>query len=376
MINEEHKSSVTDLSLRRVRAKLTYKPTEKLLLVLQIGPTSVNFNSKSNTYMDLLDAYAEYKFSEHLSIGGGKSSWKGLNRFSSGPMETLLYDMPNFAYANTGVLDQVFRNMNVYAKGQFGKFDYRLVVAQPNPTVTSDPQYNRAVFNKLAPKKDFSGYFRYAFKETESNFTPFNAGTYVGKKEVLSLGVGFEHMKDALWHLNGDDQIKKDAMTNLAVDLFYDVPLSKDRGTSFSAYAMAMHSDYGANYLQMGPTNNPANGLDASQASLNGSGNGMPLAGTGTTLYAQVGGTLPYFNKEKSTLQLQPAVAVQYSQYDALHDKAVIYDASVSLLFRGMSSRLSLNAQNRPVFDVNAANQAVQSDRKWSFVLKYRIDIL
>ncbi|MBQ0117863.1 MAG: hypothetical protein KBS98_08135, partial [Flavobacterium sp.] len=215
-----------------------------------------------------------------------------------------------------------------------------------------------------------------AFKETESNFTPFNAGTYVGKKEVLSLGVGFEHMKDALWHLDGEDQIKKDAMTNLAVDLFYDVPLSKDRGTSFSAYAMAMHSDYGANYLHMGPTNNPANGLDASQTSLNGSGNGMPLAGTGTTLYAQVGGTLPYFNKEKSTLQLQPAVAVQYSQYDALHDKAVIYDASVSLLFRGMSSRLSLNAQNRPIFDVNAANQAVQSDRKWSFVLKYRIDIL
>ncbi|MBQ0117518.1 MAG: hypothetical protein KBS98_06350, partial [Flavobacterium sp.] len=194
MINEEHKSSVTDLSLRRVRAKLTYKPTDKLLLVLQIGPTNVNFNSKSNTYMDLLDAYAEYKFSDYFSIGGGKSSWKGLHRFSSGPMATLLYDMPNFAYANTGVLDQVFRNMNVYAKGQFGQFDYRVAVAQPNPTVTSDPQYNRAVFNKLAPKKDFSGYFRYAFKETESNFTPFNAGTYVGKKEVLSLGVGFEHM--------------------------------------------------------------------------------------------------------------------------------------------------------------------------------------
>ena len=64
---------------------------------------------------------------------------------------------------------------------------------------------------------------------------------------------------------------------------------------------------------------------------------------------------------------------MQLSDLKGLHDNAVIYDAGISLLMNGMSSRLTFDAQNRPVF-IGPSNNAVVSDRQWQFVLKYRID--
>lgn len=373
-INNEQKSGVSDLSLRRIRVKMTYKPTEKLLFVLQAGPTNVNSNSKGNTYFDLLDAYGEYTFSNKLAVGAGRSTWRGLSRFSTGPQATLLYDLPAYATANAGITDATVRELNMYIKGQLGKFDYRVVVANPYTSVTSDPKLDVATFSKNAANKQYSGYFRYAFLDTESNATPFNSGTYVGKKNVLSLGAGFDFMHDALWHKDLKSTVINDDMKSFALDLFYDAPINKEKGTSFSAYAMAMRNDYGPNYVRYVGTNNPATGVNATEASLNGAGNAMPVIGTGNTYYLQIGGTLPYFNKEKSELQLQPAASVQVSNLEGLHDNAVTYDAGVSLLFNKMSSRLTFDAQNRPIFDMNAVNAAVESGRKWQFVLKYRID--
>jgi len=264
--------------------------------------------------------------------------------------------------------------LSVYAKGQVGKFDYRLVIADPYTNTSADAKYNVATFSKTHPNKDYSGYFKYEFFETENNASPFHSGTYSGKKKVLALGAGFEYMHNALWHLNETGTTINDDEKSFAVDLFYDTPINKDRGTSFSAYAMAMNNDYGPNYTRYSGVSNPASGVNASMSSLNGAGNTSPVIGTGNTYYVQIGGTLPYFNKAKNNLQLQPAGSVMLSDLDGLHDKALTYDAGVSLLMNGMSSRLTFDAQNRPIYALNDANQATVSDRKWQYVLKYRID--
>lgn len=374
LINNEAKSEVSDLSLRRVRVKMTYKPTEKLMFVLQGGTTNVNMNAKASNYFDLLDAYAEYSFNDKIAFGAGRSTWRGLSRFSTGPLNTLLYDLPAYATSNAGATDYTVRELGAYIKGQLGKFDYRLVVADPYTMSTSDPKVNVASFSKNSPNKDFSGYFRYAFLDKENISTPFNSGTYVGKKNVLSLGAGFDYIHDAMWHQDINKNTINDDMKSFAVDLFYDAPLNKEKGTSISAYGMAMHNDYGPNYVRYVGTNNPATSVDITQASLNGSGNAMPVIGTGNTYYVQLGGTLPYLNKEKKNLQLQPAVGMQLSNLKGLHDNAVIYDAGISLLMNGMSSRLTFDAQNRPIFTGDPSHNAVVSDRQWQFVLKYRID--
>lgn len=374
LINNQAKSEVSDLSLRRVRVKMAYKPTEKLMFVLQGGTTNVNVNAKGSNYFDLLDAYAEYTFNDKIAFGAGRSTWRGLSRFTTGPLNTLLYDLPAYAASNAGATDYTVRELGAYIKGQLGKFDYRLVVADPYTMSTADPKYNVATFSKNSPHKDFSGYFRYAFLDTENISVPFNSGTYGGKKSVLSLGAGFDYIHNAMWHQDIDKNTVNDDMKSFAVDLFYDAPLNKEKGTSVSAYGMAMHNDYGPNYIRYVGTNNPATSVDAIQASLNGAGNAMPVIGTGNTYYVQLGGTLPYLNKEKKNLQLQPAVGMQLSDLKGLHDHAVIYDAGISLLMNGMSSRLTFDAQNRPVFTGNINNNAVVSDRQWQFVLKYRID--
>ena len=69
MINDQNKSESADLSLRRIRVKMTYKPTEKLTFVLQGGATNVNANQKGVNNFELLDAYGEYKFSNAIQIG-------------------------------------------------------------------------------------------------------------------------------------------------------------------------------------------------------------------------------------------------------------------------------------------------------------------
>ncbi|WP_294202077.1 hypothetical protein [uncultured Chryseobacterium sp.] len=374
MVNNDAKSDVSDLSLRRVRVKMTYKPTEKLMFVLQGGTTNVNVNAKGSNYFDLLDAYAEYSFNDKIAFGAGRSTWRGLSRFTTGPLNTLLYDLPAYATSNAGATDYKVRELSAYIKGQLGKFDYRLIVAYPYTMATADPKPNVSTFSKNSPHKDFSEYFRYAFLDTENISTPFNSGTYGGKKNVLSLGAGFDYIHNAMWHQDAAKNTVNDDMKSFAADLFYDAPLNKEKGTSVSAYAMAMHNDYGPNYVRYVGTNNPATSADASMASLNGAGNAMPVIGTGNTYYLQLGGILPYFNKEKKDLQLQPAVGIQLSDLKGLHDNAVIYDAGVSLLLNGMSSRLTFDAQNRPVFTNDPGNNAVVPDRKWQFVLKYRID--
>ncbi|MBD8084507.1 hypothetical protein [Chryseobacterium caseinilyticum] len=374
LINNEAKSDVSDLSLRRVRVKMTYKPTEKLMFVLQGGTTNVNVNAKGSNYFDLLDAYAEFSLNDKIQFGAGRSTWRGLSRFTTGPLNTLLYDLPSYATSNAGATDYTVRELGAYIKGQLGKFDYRLVVADPYTMSTSDPKVNVASFSKNSPNKDFSGYFRYAFLDTENISTPFNSGTYVGKKNILSVGAGFDYIHDAMWHQDINKNTVNDDMKSFAIDLFYDAPLNKEKGTSVSAYGMAMHNDYGPNYIRYVGTNNPATSVDVTQTSLNGAGNAMPVIGTGNTYYIQLGGTLPYLNNDKKNLQLQPAVGMQLSDLKGLHDNAVIYDAGISLLMNGMSSRLTFDAQNRPVFTGDPSTSAVVSDRQWQFVLKYRID--
>lgn len=374
LVNGEQVNSISDLSLRRVRVKMAYQPTEKFTFILQGGLTNVNVASKTSPTFELLDAYAEYKFNDVIAAGAGRSTWRGLSRFTTGPLNTLLYDLPSYATGNAGISDETVRELSIYAKGQIGKLDYRLVIADPYTNVSADPQYNLATFSKTSPNKDYSGYFKYEFFESENNSSPFHSGTYSGKKKVLALGAGFEYMHNALWHLDETKTTINDDEKSFAVDIFYDTPINKDRGTSFSAYAMAMNNNYGPNYVRYSGVSNPASGVNTAASSLNGAGNNSPVIGTGNTYYIQIGGTLPYFKKDKNNLQLQPAASVMLSDLDGLHDKALTYDAGVSLLMNGMSSRLTVDAQNRPIYKLNNIGQADVSDRKWQFVLKYRID--
>ena len=150
------------------------------------SPSDGNFNywPQAHALDVLVDAYIRTANANYKAY---MDDW-----FVGVPLNTLLYDLPSYATGNAGISDETVRELSVYAKGQIGKLDYRLVIADPYTNVSADPQYNLATFSKTHPNKDYSGYFKYEFFDSENNSSPFHSGTYNGKKKVLALGVGFD----------------------------------------------------------------------------------------------------------------------------------------------------------------------------------------
>jgi hypothetical protein len=372
-IDESILRNTADLSLRRLRMKMSIMPLNNFLFVVQAGTTNLTNLSNSENSFELLDAYGEYRPNKMINIGFGKSNWKGLSRFASGPSATLLYDVPLISIANVNRTDLTLRNYNIYAKGQLGRLDYRLIIAKPFIPSPGTPVQKISVFNNLAPKTNLSGYMKWEFFDKEANAGAVSAGSYLGKKKVLALGIGAEYQKDALWNLNKLDTVLN-SMKMFSADLFFDTPLNKERGTAFSLYAAAFRHNYGPNYIRNFGVNNMANGVDSRSASFNGSGNSYPVVGTGNSFVLQAGYTLPYFDQRKKTTRLMPAAAMQYSRFDRLADPMITYDLGLSLLLKDHASKLVFNAQSRPVYTSQVTGLRV-SERKMMYVLMYQINI-
>lgn len=372
-INESQVANTADLSLRRFRVKVIANPMDHLMFVVQAGTTNLTALSHNESPVELLDAYGEYQLNKQLSLGGGRSNWKGLTRFASGPGSTLLYDVPFLILGNVNRTDLTLRNLNLFAKGQLGSLDYRLILAKPYIPVTAKPQEGIANFNNLKVKPNLSAYIKWQFFERESNVSPISPGTYLGKKKVLAIGIGAEYQKDLLWSLNSGDTVLNN-MKIFSADVFFDTPLNKETGTSLNIYAAAFLHDYGPGYIRNLGINNMANGMESKIAAFNGAGNAYPVVGTGKSLILQSGVTLPYFNRRTRKTRLMPAFGIQYSRFDRLSDPMFSYDLGLSLLLKDHSSKFVFNAQSRPIYTTQETALQV-TDRKMMFVLMYHINI-
>ncbi|WP_029283351.1 hypothetical protein [Pedobacter sp. R20-19] len=372
-VNESLRKSTADLSLRRLRMKMVVNLIDHFTLIFQGGTTNLTYLDDSESSFDLLDAFGEYKFSEKLSIGAGRSNWKGLTRFASGPTSTLLYDVPFLDLGNVNRTDLTLRNLNIFAKGQLGRLDYRIILAKPYISAPTKPIQQISGFNNLSVKPNLSAYLKWQFFEQESNAGSTAVGSYLGKKKVLALGIGAEFQKDLMWHMAGADTILND-MKLYSADVFYDTPINVQKGTSLNIYAAVFYHDYGPGYVRNLGINNMANGLDASTASFNGSGNAYPVVGTGNSFIFQTGFSMPYFNQQKKKARLMPVIGIQYSKFERLADPMFTYDLGLNLLLRDHASKFVFNAQSRPIYTLQG-NELKVSDRKMMFVLMYHINI-
>ncbi len=214
------------------------------------------------------------------------------------------------------------------------------------------------------------GYISYQFFDKESSFGPGTTGTYLGKKRVFNIGAGFVQQSRAMWSRASTDVLSDTLYHRLslwAVDLFYDAPINKQTGTAVTIYTGYFNYDFGKGYLRNVAPMNPTNGLK--NGALNGTGNGVPIIGTGNTIYFQSG----YKFKdnllgESGTLQFYSAI--QYSNYERLNEPMVLVDAGINWLIYGHNSKFTLNYQSRPVF---SSQDAKVIDRKGEWVLQYQV---
>ena len=286
------------------------------------------------------------------------------------------YDLNFVALPTLDSTDDLIRKLSLYVKGKIGAIDYRLVLAKPLSVQNSrsfnpEPVEDLAQFTDNQPNLQYSGYLKYEFWEPESNMTPFHTGTYLGKKKILNLGVGFTLQADALWSLQNGEKRYHD-MKLFATDVFLDVPLDSDKKRAVTAYLGYFNFNFGTNYIRLLGANNPANGVRPELASFNGRGNTFPVSGTGEAVSGQLGFLFPTMGIERNMGRLQPYILGQYSDFDALAEPIFQYDLGINWYFNEHLSKLTFNAQQRPIlFDLDDGIKT--NNRKWMFVLQYQI---
>ena len=374
-INGEETDTHFDVSLRRLRIPVSSQITPKIYAYAIFGGN--NFNHKSKNFpLQVLDLYAEYSFSKKFEVGMGKSGWQGLDRWNVRSSKSLMgLDSPLFSLTTVNKDDDLGRNLSVWFKGQASKFDYRFVIS--NPISVSNVPSGKVDFANNRPRNRFSTYVKYQFFEHESNKSSYQTGTYINKKKVWNIGLGGQYQEKAFADGDADGvlDIEKDVvpplasniydMKNWAVDSFLSLPLNGDHG--ITAYLGYYSFDLGKDYIRTVDANGSI--FDSgSGTTLNKDGNGFPMMGTGSTSYFQFGYALPLNDK----VIIQPNLAVQYSDFDALEDAMAVYDFTINFFMNGHSNKLSLGYQSRPIFDKDTFKQI---DRKGMTVLQYQITI-
>ena len=367
-----------DIGIRRLRLQMIGQVSDRFFVYFQFGINNFNNLSPRKLGDFFHDAVVEFTpWKRHLTLGAGLTAWTGYSRYSSPAVaSTMMYDAPIFEQGTNDANDQFLRKLSVYMKGKFGKLDYRIILSNPFLAATS-PIFNPNIsqFANFTPKGSSlqtGAYLQYQFLDEESNQLPYTVGTYHGKKNVLNLGAGFQFQPDAMWSLsNGTDTVFHD-MKIFSGDVFYDTPLGAKKDMALSTYVAYTYYDLGPGYLREVGIMNPGQAVDPALASLNGSGNAFPMIGTGHTVFAQAGWMMPSRWFKSKVFTMMPYLGVQTSLWERLNDPMVTVDSGMNFLFEGHRYKISLNYQNRPIFD---ATSLQQTRRNSSVILHLQVAI-
>ncbi len=383
-VNGQPKDNTLDIGLRRTRLQMYGQLTDHVFFYMQYGMNNFNFlsqnagNRKLQAFFhDALGEYKVFKKNNALKIGGGLAITAGLSRFTQPSIGTIMTtDVPVFLQATVDQTDEFARKLSIYARGQVGKFDYRVALSDPFPIQTNGAPVpaisNNAAFTPYGHTKQLQGFFIWNFFDVEPHTTPYMTGTYLGDKKILNLEAGAIYQKNATWRTNVIGDTLYDNMLLWSVAAFLDMPIQNNK-YAISAYVGYFSTDYGANYIRNNGIMNPANG-NADPTVFSGAGNSYPMFGTGSSIYAQAGFRLPndLFGENGTLL---PYVSYRMSNYDRLKDPVTIIDAGVNWLINKHNSKLSLNYQLRPVFVQQANGDVIKSSNAGSAWLQYQVAI-
>jgi hypothetical protein len=372
-----------DIGLRRTRMQMMGQITDRAFIYFQFGQNNFNaqYNSASNRKIAPFfhDALGEYRLSSanQLKIGGGLSIISGLSRFSQPSIGTITtLDVPVFAQTTVDQTDQFSRKLSIYARGQVGHFDYRLILSDPFP-IMSNGQTPPALatvanFAQKGHSLQQQGYLIYQFFDHENHTTPYMTGSYLGSKKIVNIAVGGIYQANAMWAKGIQGDTTYQDMKHFAIESFVDMPINAAKHTAISAYLGYFNTNYGQNYLRYNGIMNPANGTNLTAAnSITGQGptygNAYPMFGTGHVVYTQIA----YLNASR----FMPYAAATLAKYDRLGNLTTsTYNFGLNYYLQGNKAKLSLDLQNRPSYDVKQG-EIVSGNRLNSLTLQFQLFI-
>ncbi len=333
-----NEASKLNFNLRRARVLMFAQINNKFMILTHFGLNSLNSSTLSPTgkgegsQIFFHGVWAQYKLNKDHSIGGGLHYFNGVSRLNNqSTLNIMTLDNNRQSWATLGLSDQFARHIGVFAKGKFGKLQYRVAIndAITNGLDTRDPEIvdagavyaGKRLLGSRDSGKAFAGYFDYNFLDQESNFVPFKVGSYLGGKKVFNIGAGF------FIHPNGSviqegSELKGEDVNIFAVDAFYDAPLADD-GSAITAYATFQSNNYGKNYL-------------------------FSAYGTGTMFYGHVGYV---FAGNLDKTRYQPYLSFGSNNYDATVDNRNVVGVGVNAYMSGHNSKLTFEYKNQDFGD-------------------------
>lgn len=397
MINEQPVTDSWNMGNRRLRMLAYSQISKRYLILLHFGINNQTFisggasgTSGTGSYgsgkkpqIFFQDAWNEYALilpgeagDFTLNVGAGLHYYMGLSRLTqAATLNFLTLDSPVFSWPLIDNSDQFARQLGIFAKGKYDRFEYRISANQPfatnlQPANFVNPDDAVAVDNNGNPKWSTAGYFEYQFLEKESNLLPYKIGTYLGYKKVFNLGAGFYH------HPNGtkssvNDVIRDHNISLFAVDAFADIPLgSAPHKGAVTGYASYFNYNFGPNYLRnIGIMNvaEPDPNFGGQQA-IAGAGNSQPTIGTGNIFHAQAGFLLPS-SIEKPRIRYQPFVAYTHKNFEALEHPSNQFDIGMNWHLDGHHAKISTQYSTRPLY----ADPSSKPTYKGEFILQLMI---
>ena len=378
MIGGEPTSTATDIGNRRLRFLAYAQVSKRYMIVTHFGINNQTFinggaagTSGTGGYgagkkpgLFFHDAWNEYavvlpekdkKFS--FTLGAGLHYYMGLSRLTmASTLNFLTIDAPIFNWPLIENSDQFARQVGLFAKGKYGKLEYRLSYNKPyatnlTPTNTTNASNAVAVDNSGMTKWSKAGYFEYQFLDQEANVLPFKVGSYLGTKKVFNIGAGFYTAPDAT-KTSVNSTINKHDIKLFSADVFLDMPIGKkENKMAVTGYSVLYDYDFGPNYLRNVGIMNIGSvdpNFTGSRA-IAGAGNAQPTIGSGTIWYTQAGILLP--NKEaKPKVRIQPFGAVTYKNFDALTQSSTQFDVGSNFFIDGHHAKITAQYSTRPVY--------------------------
>ncbi|WP_333854437.1 porin [Epilithonimonas sp.] len=397
MVSDEATKNTWNIGNRRLRALAYAQITKRYMVLLHFGinnQTFINGGGSGTTgtggygngkkpQMFFHDAWNEYavvlpgeagKFS--LSLGAGLHYYMGLSRMTmASTLNFLTVDSPIFTWPLIDNSDQFARQMGLFAKGKYGKFEYRFSLNKPfatnlAPFDVTNPAARVTVDNNGNPEFSKAGYVEYQFLDSESNLLPFKVGSYLGTKKVFNLGAGFYHQKDGT-RTSVNSQIEKHDIALYAIDAFADLPLGNAKNKmALSAYAGFYNYNFGPNYLRnLGIMNVGSNDPNfIGDKAIAGAGNLQPMIGTGNIYYLQAGLLLPS-NADKPKIRIQPFAAYTNKNFKALENSSSQFDIGANWFIDGHHAKLTTQYSTRPTY----TSASAEPKSKGEFILQFQI---
>lgn len=362
------KSWTGDVAIRRSRFLVHAQVSPRYMILAHWGINNQSFinggagagsnvtssgasNNGKRPQIYLHDAWNEFAvIPGKLSIGTGLHYWNGISRLTSNStLNFMTLDAPIFNWANIEGTDQFARQFGIYAKGQLGRFDYRVHLNKPFVfgSAPASVAKNGVSVNVLNEHWSQGGYFKYMLWDKESNVYPFEVGSYLGGKNLLNVGAGFYRQKGATLYKTATDSTYNDQLC-FGADVILEKVLNKEKGNMFHALVTYYNYNFGKNYLRnLGILNEHLTAATLTN-SWAGGGNSQPTIGTGSILYGQFGYLLPKFKNGQAVM---PYATVTYKNFERLADPSTQFGVGLNYFVGGgHNAKITAEYQNRPIY--------------------------